>query len=333
MVPIADAKKSANAQQDRWTTQVLTKRLWAKGVPAFSVLWLSEPDFAQHGSGPGSKVAKAALKSSDDNLARVLSALDEAAGRDKADLMLVSDHGFSTVAINIEVLDDLRKADLKASTSFATEPVAAEILVASLGAVVTFYGAGDDETVTRKLVRTLQKTAYAGVIFTRREAPGTFPLSVANLDTPDAPDVPLSLRWNPQTSASGLPGLVYSQGTKYLAGQGIHAGLGRYDMRNTLIAAGPDFKSAMVSRLPSGNVDIAPTVLWLLGIQPPKQMDGRVLGEALVDGPAPEAKPETTTLEARAKEGDRVWRQYLKLTRLGKHAYFDEGNGDVVLEK
>ena len=60
---------------DQSATAALTGTLWQNDVPAFSMLWLAEPDFTQHRSGPGSKDALAAIKSSDDNLARVLRAL------------------------------------------------------------------------------------------------------------------------------------------------------------------------------------------------------------------------------------------------------------------
>jgi len=60
----------------------------------------------------------------------------------------------------------------------------------------------------------------------------------------------------------------------------------RFDLHNTLVAAGPDFRKGVVDPLPSGNTDIAPTVLWILGIQPAAPMDGRVLTEALaIPGP------------------------------------------------
>jgi len=41
-------------------------------------------------------------------------------------------------------------------------------------------------------------------------------------------------------------------------------------------------------RAPSGNVDVAPTILHLLGIEDRAGMDGRVLSEALLDGPDPD---------------------------------------------
>src|SRR6266576_7058704 len=67
LAPIADALgpfPSAHLQQDAWTTKALTDFLWKDGVPAFSVLWLGEPDLTQHESAPGAPPALAAIKSS-----------------------------------------------------------------------------------------------------------------------------------------------------------------------------------------------------------------------------------------------------------------------------
>src|SRR5882762_2415073 len=44
---------SAHLQQDPWTTKALIDFLWKDGVPAFSILWLGEPDLTQHESAPG----------------------------------------------------------------------------------------------------------------------------------------------------------------------------------------------------------------------------------------------------------------------------------------
>ena len=37
-----------------WTTDAMIDPLWANGVPEFSLLWMNEPDFDQHQTGPGS---------------------------------------------------------------------------------------------------------------------------------------------------------------------------------------------------------------------------------------------------------------------------------------
>src|SRR5262249_3400044 len=62
--------------------------------------------------------------------------------------------------------------------------------------------------------------------------------------------------------------------------RGDHGTPGRANVRNTLIAAGPHFKSGLRSNIPSGNVDVAPTIAHLLGFELPGA-DGRVLHEAL----------------------------------------------------
>src|SRR3989442_4390304 len=58
-----------------------------------------------------------------------------------------------------------------------------------------------------------------------------------------------------------------------------------YDIHNPLIAAGPDVREHAVSDVPTRNVDLAPTVLRLLGLPVPDTMTGRVIEEALRDGP------------------------------------------------
>jgi len=115
-------------------------------------------------------------------------------------------------------------------------------------------------------------------------------------------------------------------------GTGAHASLSRFDLRGTLIASGPSFKKGYVSEIPSGNVDVAPTVLALLGVAQPKAMDGRVLGEGLAASESAPLKPERETLDASRDLGARVWHQFLRLSRVGAVVYFDEGNGESRLK-
>ena len=52
-----DKDRTPGTAGDNWTTKVLTEFLWEKDVPRYSVLWLSEPDRAEHASSPGSEAA------------------------------------------------------------------------------------------------------------------------------------------------------------------------------------------------------------------------------------------------------------------------------------
>jgi arylsulfatase A-like enzyme len=96
-------------------------------------------------------------------------------------------------------------------------------------------------------------------------------------------------------------------------------------MHNTLIAAGPDFSTGLTSEVPSGNVDVTPTIQAIFGVNPPSKMDGRVLSEAMKDAQRP--KSETQTLEASKKFSAGTWRQHLTISRAGDTIYLDEGNG------
>jgi arylsulfatase A-like enzyme len=320
----AGDRKSPNREQDEWTTIALLDRLWADGVPQYSVLWLSDPDYTQHVVGPNAVMARQALNNSDANLGRVLAVLDRLGMRKKVDVLAVSDHGFSTISKNYDLTKLLRAAGFDAASTFNEPPHIGQVVVVGNSGSACLYVIGHDKPLSRRIVEFLQKSDFAGVIFSRDEVAGTFPLSQVSVDTPQAPDIIFSGRWSSAVGRDGMPGTLVSEG-KRVPGQGNHSSLSRYDMHNTLVATGPDFKQHFVDELPSGNADVAPTILHLLGF-PTDQLDGRVLGEALVGGKVPSESVETRTVRA-AHDNDVIrWQQYLTISRIGKHVYFDEGN-------
>jgi hypothetical protein len=170
----------------------------------------------------------------------------------------------------------------------------------------------------------LQGSDFAGVLFSATSAEGTFPLSQVRLDAKQgAPDVMVSSRWSGDRNDWGAPGMVTAIEGK--RGRGTHASLSRFDLHNTLIASGPDFKRGFVSEIPSGNVDLAPTVLAILGVPQTSPMDGRVLNEAMVGSEVPVLKPQRETLEASRDLGFRLWHQYLTFTRVGSVTCLTKG--------
>lgn len=320
-----------NAGQDEWTTRVLTDSLWKESVPKFSLLWLSEPDYTQHHTEPGSQDALAALRSSDKNLARVLQVLEQKKIRAKTDIFIVSDHGFSTISRALDLVDLLSKAGLRAVRE---NPQPGDILVVGNGGSALFYVIGRDPAIIKQLIEFLQDSDFAGPIFTREPQPGCFKTDVAWIDSANAPDVIVSMRWTNEKNKNGVAGSIVSydpnrgiDGVYRVEGNGHHASISYFDIHNTLIAAGPDFRSDFQSDLPSGNADLAPTILHLLGTPSRGSSDGRILSEAFKDPPAAPLKPKSTTLEARAQRTGFVWHQYLRITKVGKAIYFDEGNG------
>lgn len=326
--PFPSKVEFPNAQQDAWTTRALTNVLWKEGVPKLSILWLSDPDFTQHNTAPGSPRALAAMKSADECLARVMSALEMKGVRDKTDVFVVSDHGFSTVERSNDIPALLNDAGLEAVKEFTSEPKPGQILVAGNAGSVFFYVIGRDPAVTARLVEFLQRSDFAGVIFSREKIEGTFPLGEVRIDTPAAPDVVMSFRWRDAANEHGARGLINAD-WKRSAGHGTHGTLSPSDMQNTLVAAGPDFRRGFVDELPSGNVDVAPTILHILGIKPSEPLDGRVLREAM---PGQDAAPAAaaTRLEAAREFQAGKWQQYLQISSVGETIYFDEGNGSFT---
>lgn len=318
-----------HAQGDAWITKALTNFLWKDGVPAFSLLWLSEPDATEHDFAPGSKAALAAIKSSDENLALVLSTLDRHKVRQTTDIFVVSDHGFSTIERAIDLRKILNAAGFTAVTEFSGEPKNGEVMLAGNGGTVLFYIVNHNAEVTRRLVEFLQQSDFAGVIFTKETMPGTFRLEQARLDSRNAPDVMMAFRWNDKENQFGVPGLINADWNRK-PGEGTHATLSRFDMHNTLIAAGLDFRRGQTDDLPSGNIDLAPTILRILGITPPPRQDGRILSEAMVNIDNAPPKPEAETIEAKREFTSGIWRQSLRVSRVGSTIYLDDGNGAFV---
>ena len=319
-----------NVAQDTWTVRSLIRGLWKNGLPKYSLLWLSDPDKSQHETGVGSPIALAGIENSDKNFGDVLKALTERGLLEKTDVFVVSDHGFSTISRGPDIVDALKKAKFTAGKKLEN-PEPGDVMVIGLGGSVMFYVIDRVEPVIRRLAEFLQTTDFAGVLFSRLPIEGTFPLEAVRYEsTNQPPDLVLSLRWTADRNEHGAPGMFLSMdGTK---GKGSHASLSRFDMRNTLIASGPDFKKGFMNETPSGNIDLAPTVLHLLGVTSPTPMDGRVLSEAFAAGGESVPQPVERRLEATRDIGFLRWTQYLKYTEVGHAVYFDEGNGEAVLK-
>jgi arylsulfatase A-like enzyme len=331
--PFPDTSLSST-NRDRWTTDALIGPLWDRVMPAFSVLWLSEPDRSQHNTGPGSAASLAAIRHSDQMLGRMLAALDRKGLRHSTDVIVLSDHAFSTIDKAVDIAAVLSRNGFRA---FREVPPAGlrtgDVLIVPDGGSALLYVAGHGPARVENVVHLLQAQPFAGVLFTRQSIPGTFSLAEARMDSPSAPDIILSLRWSSGTNASGVPGLLLSDDGQRGPGDGMHGSLSPYDLHNFCVAAGPDFKSGVVDYLPTGNIDIAPTILTIFGIEPQHKLSGRVLREAFASEGPISATYESRKIEASFNGKNFVWRQYLNYSLVNGVTYFDEGNGEQLPQK
>jgi arylsulfatase A-like enzyme len=371
---------------NKYMMSAFTSFILPQKKPMLSLIWFRTPDNVEHGYGPGSANAKAGLRSQDARLGELIAAL-KAQGLDSStNVVVVSDHGHSTVSGPLSLYPlrgiassasvptgplvngatsgtsaavlgglnpngysfsgDVRSADLltyrgfkaydgsacstsamyglqadgtptvplrrdttgalcgtagtnyQAVSAGLATPVASfrvpapgslpanGIVVAANGGSDYFYVPSHDPATIQALVRTLQAREEFGAILVDSRygsIPGTLTMAQANLENATRqnngqPDVVASFAWDEKVSVQGHPGIEFES----TGGQrGMHGSFGITDVHNTLIASGPSFKKGNVSTTPSGNVDVAPTIAYVLGLSMP-QANGRVLNEALL---------------------------------------------------
>ena len=160
------------------------------------------------------------------------------------------------------------------------------VIVAPNGGSDYFYVPDHDANTVMELVRFLQSREEFGAIFVDSrygDQAGTFSLDFINLENVDRkdhgqPDVVASFDWDSNQRVKGILGTEYES----FAGQrGMHGSFSPMDVHNTLIGFGPAFIAGKSVGNPSGNVDVAPTVAYLLGQSLPGA-EGRILNEGLI---------------------------------------------------
>ncbi len=308
------AESQPNTPRFRHAIRILTEHILPEREPAVALIWSSEPDKAQHAYGVGSELSDRAIREADAGFGQIMHWLD-GNGHAETNVMVVSDHGYSTIREVVDVEAQVRDA------GFSKE----DVLVAPNGGSVLFYTR--DQVTTRGLAAYLMSQSWCGAILASdaaSEIEGALSMSLAGCDGPRAPELAMSFTWDSETNDAGYDGFVYSGGGA--PGLGQHGSMSKHEMNNTLLARGPSFKSGKRVTSPTGNVDVAPTVLELLGLPIPDDMDGRAVVEALVNGP--DSVESTTDAHLAGREVlNGVYRQRVTLSRVGSTVYLDSGSG------
>jgi Type I phosphodiesterase / nucleotide pyrophosphatase len=274
--------------------------------PALLVLWQHNPDITEHAAGLGTAAYDQALSICDANLGRVRAAIAKLGLEDRTDLLVLSDHGFTTIKMRVALADLLVAQGLKKSKTSDDVVVAHNFGSDEIYLSPQFDRAARAD-LTHKIVRYAAAQEWCGPIFSRPtaargdhgyrgEIEGTFDQAWFGLLNPArSPDLIISFRElnEDNSKLTGQPmaplldgagvhnepnhsqplihpmmGVTYADcGTKLTAGNGTHGSLGEYDMHNFGAAAGPDFRRAYVDQAPTSNIDVARTIGVLLGIQ------------------------------------------------------------------
>ena len=156
------------------------------------------------------------------------------------------------------------------------------VIVVTPGGSEMYFVPSHNPAVVQKLVTFLQSREEYGPIFVDGRygaLNGTFPASAARLQNASQrnPDVIVSMNYDETQTVQGKLGTTFNNSAN---NRGMHGSFSPIDVHNTLIMSGPDYKAGFTDTLPSGNVDVAPTVAMTLGMTLPKA-DGRPLLEAL----------------------------------------------------
>lgn len=131
-----------------------------------------------------------------------------------------------------------------------------------------------------------------------------------------------------------VKGLVFSDlgpNERFTTGMGMHGAAGVREIHNFAAAIGPDFKRGFSDQNPSGNVDIAPTIAQVLGLQPNvgpvgSFPSGRVLTEALKGESSYIGGAHAVIMKTELELQGVMTITTLRVTRLGQRVYIDDSS-------
>ncbi len=293
--------------------------------PRLLIVHLSEPDSTQHAAGVGGRLHRRTLRGLDRLIGEFAEGLERAAPGGRANLLVFSDHGAASVIERVDIEAELRAAGLKGMGR-------AWAVAHSEGAAL-FYARGEDMRPLLPVAEFLRTRPWAGPLFSRDgrgaegRIPGSFSLRLAGCGGPRGPDLLMPFGWEGKGA-----GRAYSSVKNKGAG-GTHGSCSPFELHNTLIARGPAFRRGAEVDRPSGNVDIAPTLLALCGLPPPGAgpgpgargggLDGRPLWEGLRGRRAPAGKIAEETFRVEGRSGAGAYLQTLRRTRAGERFFLD----------
>ncbi len=308
-----------NHDQIDWLVDAYMEQVAPNRDPAVTILWFSDPDTPFHYRGIESPEAAASIRHADAALGRLLDWRRDSGREDGLQIVAMSDHGH--VATHGAPLDLAAKLDA-AGFKMSPDLGAGEATLVP-GTVASLYAR--DEVVQGRLVDWLQAQPWCGPIFARAMngalPKGTLPLSAANLDHARAGDIVLTLNRDDQAPNGGLAGRCLHDEPDIPTGCGMHGGLSSHEINTVLAFSGSQFANGARLTAPTGIIDVLPTVLYGLGIDP-GAVDGRVLHEVFAghDGASMAAGRRTSAAETGGH-----YRQSVEADQVGDSRYLAQG--------
>jgi arylsulfatase A-like enzyme len=228
-----------------------------------AVLWLGEPDHAQHENPLGSPEAMAAIAGADACFGRIRAAVAPGTL-----LIACSDHGHQTVGAVIDINAEFTAAGLKAAPD---EP---SLLSVSNGTSALIYLHPDRAADAEAVLAFLTAQVWAGTVLAGDA------LRAAGQAPEGGLLCAVSMRSEDRPNAYGVPGISFAArpfvGKPDRLGCGQHGGLGTYEQLPFLMIEGTGFERGTIRQESSSVIDLTPTILEHLGI-PADGCEGRPL--------------------------------------------------------
>jgi predicted AlkP superfamily pyrophosphatase or phosphodiesterase len=224
--------------------------------PRLILSWWHGADTPGHRHGPDSEKTTAELRGQDRQLARLLEGLDERQVWSYTTLLLVSDHGMIGVSEGIDATAPLKKAGIRAraitgaayALIYLEDPSQREAAVAALSAVEGVRAYPADAVPERLRYRHPTRT---GDVVALTEPPRAFV--------------------KPWSQGAGL--LRFSRLFRTVVGAHGYDPGAHPELAGIFLAVGRGVGAAVVLP-PVQAIDVAPTVSYLLGIDPPTHAEG-----------------------------------------------------------
>ena len=254
---------------DRTMAMRFCQELRSGRAAPVSVLWQSEPDWTAHRFPLGSPEHLDAIRSADENVARVLDTLTDNVPQSEDILVIVcSDHGNESVRRQIDIQAELIRAGFKAA------PTSRDIVAASQGTSSLLYFSKSAEIKVGQVEAYLAEQEWVGSTYVGPR------LQELGLEHEGGLQIAIAMATDDRANPYGVKGysdLAIGPDSKDQAGVGQHGGLGQNERYMPfLMIKGPGFPTGGVRTDATSPLDIAPTALRHLGLDD-EGMDGRAL--------------------------------------------------------
>ena len=274
-------------QETDYAARVMTELVLPDAANDVAIVWFNEPDTSYHYKMLGAPETIAVLAHVDAAFGRILDWVERQPDADRIAVIAASDHG---------QISSSELIPLPALLTGAGHPTQRAKTRTLAGAAITYTGGNmgeirilDGGTARRDAIaRWLAEQPYVGALFSpgrndvEGQAPGSLSHAVVGLDHARQPDLVYVLRSSDDPDPYGLPGLCRISGGGIPVGGGMHGGLNRHELNATLMLSAPGVATARIDARPTGIIDIAPTILALLGVPAAAGMTGaNLLGPAL----------------------------------------------------